>query len=287
FVHNKIPVSECIISETGIYTNCGRGSIKYTLRKFQNSSNQPNITYPSLDLSPQAKSLLDSSFSLDSSNVVAGAKASGYASKGGGSGVSVSDISKPVSSFTSYFDKPISTGTSYSIPKRTGTAEGSKDDTKPPVIGTHTGGSVSGGSANTGTHTGAGSGSGSNTSTDTATGAGATGEKAGEVAGSNSQTNTAVAEGTTTSAEDEKDDLPEIPVVGDILKPLIDWRNQLLSGLHINPISGTCPVISIQVFDSAINIDAHCQVFEQLAGIISAMMIAVWSFLTFRVLFSA
>ncbi|EQA08270.1 hypothetical protein HPS8415995_1549 [Glaesserella parasuis 84-15995] len=26
FVHNKIPVSECIISETGIYTNCGRGS---------------------------------------------------------------------------------------------------------------------------------------------------------------------------------------------------------------------------------------------------------------------
>ncbi|MDO9931847.1 DNA cytosine methyltransferase, partial [Glaesserella parasuis] len=27
FVHNKIPVSECIISETGIYTNCGRGSI--------------------------------------------------------------------------------------------------------------------------------------------------------------------------------------------------------------------------------------------------------------------
>ncbi|MDP0206425.1 hypothetical protein, partial [Glaesserella parasuis] len=25
-VHNKIPVSECIISETGIYTNCGRGS---------------------------------------------------------------------------------------------------------------------------------------------------------------------------------------------------------------------------------------------------------------------
>ncbi|WP_214640676.1 hypothetical protein, partial [Glaesserella parasuis] len=28
FVHNKIPVSECIISETGIYTNCGRGSQK-------------------------------------------------------------------------------------------------------------------------------------------------------------------------------------------------------------------------------------------------------------------
>ncbi|WP_439108245.1 hypothetical protein, partial [Glaesserella parasuis] len=28
FVHNKIPVSECIISETGIYTNCGRGSVK-------------------------------------------------------------------------------------------------------------------------------------------------------------------------------------------------------------------------------------------------------------------
>ncbi|MFW9294134.1 hypothetical protein ACN9OF_10190, partial [Glaesserella parasuis] len=28
FVHNKIPVSECIISETGIYTNCGRGSLK-------------------------------------------------------------------------------------------------------------------------------------------------------------------------------------------------------------------------------------------------------------------
>ncbi|WP_214644859.1 factor H binding protein domain-containing protein, partial [Glaesserella parasuis] len=27
FVHNKIPVSECIISETGIYTNCGRGSL--------------------------------------------------------------------------------------------------------------------------------------------------------------------------------------------------------------------------------------------------------------------
>ncbi|MFK5208422.1 hypothetical protein, partial [Glaesserella parasuis] len=31
FVHNKIPVSECIISETGIYTNCGRGSLKYSL----------------------------------------------------------------------------------------------------------------------------------------------------------------------------------------------------------------------------------------------------------------
>ncbi|MDP0378001.1 hypothetical protein Q7X32_11480, partial [Glaesserella parasuis] len=29
-VHNKIPVSECIISETGIYTNCGRGSISLT-----------------------------------------------------------------------------------------------------------------------------------------------------------------------------------------------------------------------------------------------------------------
>ncbi|MFK5213009.1 hypothetical protein, partial [Glaesserella parasuis] len=25
--NNKIPVSECIISETGIYTNCGRGSL--------------------------------------------------------------------------------------------------------------------------------------------------------------------------------------------------------------------------------------------------------------------
>ncbi|MDO9931798.1 hypothetical protein Q7429_11355, partial [Glaesserella parasuis] len=29
FVHNKIPVSECIISETGIYTNCGRGSVEW------------------------------------------------------------------------------------------------------------------------------------------------------------------------------------------------------------------------------------------------------------------
>ncbi|MDP0250311.1 hypothetical protein Q7270_10890, partial [Glaesserella parasuis] len=37
FVHNKIPVSECIISETGIYTNCGRGSTETELSKVDGS----------------------------------------------------------------------------------------------------------------------------------------------------------------------------------------------------------------------------------------------------------
>ncbi|MGX2970467.1 hypothetical protein ACWIVY_09355, partial [Ursidibacter sp. B-7004-1] len=289
--YDKVPVYENINNISNHLNSSNRAeTYEVTADSLSNVFNSDIQDYirglepNTLEISSLSKSVLDSSFNLTPSNISKGSQKLGYTSNSGGGGISAKSFTDPVSSFTSYFDRPTSTGRRITIPNRNSatadTATGNKDDSRPKPIGTSTGGTV-------GT-----SGKNADIGTSTTTGGAVTGDKVGEVSTSNSSSNTRAEAGATTNApskaeEDEEEDLPAVPVVTDILKPLIDWRNDMLSLLKVPPISGTCPALSFSFYDVNISVDAHCLVFNEISGLISAFMTAIWAIAAFRVLFSA
>lgn len=289
-----------------IYTS----EIKHTLKSSSSD----------LGVSAQSRAMLDSSFELPPMAVSRGAERSGFSSGGGGgysgSGVTMKDISQSLTTFRQWFDSSSggrgrlgSIGGSSGIGDDVGGIDDSVTSPKPDNnIGDNVGGSsgsvggVNGGTgSNTGiggaTGTGAsdsgavsgGSATGANSGATSGTGAGVTGEKAGDVSNSDSTTGTGTGSGTFEDADsdDEPDSLPLIPSAFDILKPLEDWKNSLLAKLNISSISGTCPDLQFDIFDSSVSTDVHCQIYEKIAHIISACMALVWGIMAFRIVFSA
>ncbi|MFC1047205.1 hypothetical protein ACFGWI_06830 [Pasteurella multocida] len=51
--------------------------------------------------------------------------------------------------------------------------------------------------------------------------------------------------------------------------------------------SGSCPTVSIPVFNSIHSIDVHCQIFDKNGGKISAIFSLIWGFIVIRILLSA
>lgn len=244
-------------------------------------------------LSPQARNLLSSAFVLTPQNVATGARRAGLTTTGGG-GISVKDLSNPVSTFKTFFTNnsdrrsiPIGVSNNADIAH----SPSDSDRNKPKPVGAGANGGTSGTNSGSipGSNTGIGSGSSSNTDVTTGSGAGA-------IPTSNTQTNAgSVTVGTSASSATDKPEetprpeaLPLIPDALDILKPLTDWRLNLISYLQISPASGTCPTFQFDFIDgSQISIDTHCIVFEKISQTISLFMSAVWAILAFRVLFSA
>ena len=59
------------------------------------------------------------------------------------------------------------------------------------------------------------------------------------------------------------------------------------SGFTVAGSSGSCPTFSVNVFDQTIGTDWHCQIWLDVAPILSAVMLAVWGFYGLRVIGSA
>lgn len=253
------------------------------------------------DLSPKAKNALGSNFSLSNRDIPRSVSGS----------VSVSSVSEPKVALRDSF------WTSSSSSKRSYRLIG-KDNNVGDGISTNTGSDTNAGSGSTaidtpsknddrlplpgngsvGTHSGAGHSGVTNPSgagTDTNAGAGSSanaGSTAGSATGSKVTTQTgSTATGTTgEKAEDEeldKPDLPAIPEAKDILKPLLDWRNELLSSIVSPSIGGSCPTYTISIFDATIEMESHCTIFEKIAGALSAISMMFWYFLAFRIVMSA
>ncbi|MEG9490854.1 hypothetical protein [Mannheimia indoligenes] len=255
------------------------------------------------DLSPKAKNALGSNFSLSHRDIPKSVSGS----------VSTSSVSEPKVALRDSFwasgssskrsyrligkDNNIGDGTSTNTGSDTNAGGGSttvdtptKNDDRLPLPGN--GSSVdtnSGASGNSGTGSSTGTGSDTNAGAGSATNAGST---TGSTAGSKSTTQTgSTTTGTTgEKAEDEeldKPDLPTIPEASDILKPLLDWRNELLSSFVSPSIGGSCPTYTISIFDTNIEMESHCTVFEKISGALSAISMLFWYFLAFRIVMSA
>lgn len=82
---------------------------------------------------------------------------------------------------------------------------------------------------------------------------------------------------------------PDLPMVTgqEILQPLIDLREKLLEKLNFNIPSGSCQAINIDFFGNAVSSDAHCQLAETIAPLISALMLLIYNILAFRIILSS
>lgn len=139
-------------------------------------------------------------------------------------------------------------------------------------------GSTSGNTAGDSTGSGVGSGSSAETGTSAVTGAGSL-SGAGSLTGSRTKEKEVA----------ENLDAPSLlDITGkEILQPLLDLKDNLLEGLTFSNVSGTCPTATFEAFQRSYNIEAHCIVFDKVSGAISAVMLAIWAILGFRIVFSA
>lgn len=88
------------------------------------------------------------------------------------------------------------------------------------------------------------------------------------------------------------------PFGTDVVPGYSDSLNAALSGIKRSPIGsavsnirwptgGSCPVYSMQLFNSSISITEHCTVWESVGSALSAVFLAIWAFAAVRVFLSA
>lgn len=88
------------------------------------------------------------------------------------------------------------------------------------------------------------------------------------------------------------------PFGTDVVPGYSDSLNAALSGIKRSPIGsavsnirwptgGSCPVYSMQLFNSSISITEHCTVWDSVGSALSAVFLAIWAFAAVRVFLSA
>lgn len=228
------------------------------------SSSAPSI-------SSKARSLLDSSFKFTPSSIPSFVSGS----------VSASDVAEPVKDYLKPKFVP------NSVENDSDVVEQPQDNSKPKPLSIPitTNGGASAGGRNVGES--------DDISTDDRVGTNA-------ISISNSQsgmriqtqTNTQIGNRTETidkeeDSIDENIDFSLIPGATNILQPLIDWRDSLLSAIEFSSPYGSCPVYSMTIFDVDVVMESHCLIFEKIAPILSVMSLIIWNILAFRIIFSA
>lgn len=88
------------------------------------------------------------------------------------------------------------------------------------------------------------------------------------------------------------------PFGTDVVPGYSDSLNAALTGIERSPIGsavsnirwptgGSCPVYSLQLFNSSISITEHCTVWDSVGSALSAVFLAIWAFAAVRVFLSA
>lgn len=232
-------------------------------------------------------------------------------STGGNSGVRANDLAKSSSSGFSEFNKAVKERREYlgsstrlhdkpkenKLPVDTNAGESTANtaekerDKLAPSQNTATGSSSSGSNVGGSTSPIGGTNTGGNTGT--ATGSGSiSGSSSTSSTNSISKTDATTAPNAVAKSEGsekENEDGLNLPALEDfdVLKPLRDWRESLMGKVHGVNISGTCPALSLDIFGSAVSTQVHCDIFENIRGILTAVMSLVWSFVAFRIVFEA
>ncbi|TGZ99345.1 hypothetical protein, partial [Rodentibacter pneumotropicus] len=82
---------------------------------------------------------------------------------------------------------------------------------------------------------------------------------------------------------------PTLPIVSEIeiLQPLIDLKEELISKLNFNLPAGTCQALNIDFFNNTISSDAHCQLAEKIAPTLASIMLLIYYIFAFRIMLSA
>ena len=230
-------------------------------------------------------------------------------STGGNSGVRANDLAKSSSSGFSEFNKAVKERREY-LGSSTRLHDKPKEN-KPPVD-TNAGESTANtaekerdklalsqntatGSSSSGSNVGGSTSpiGGTNMGGNTATGSGSiSGSSSTSSTNSISKTDATTAPNAVAKSEEpekENEDGLNLPALEDfdVLKPLRDWRESLMGKVHGVNISGTCPALSLDIFGSAVSTQVHCDIFENIRGILTAVMSLVWSFVAFRIVFEA
>lgn len=263
-------------------------------------------------LSEESKNIISrSDFSVKSSN---------YSRVSASGGVSANDLSRSASSSFSEFDKVVVTRSGGKFSTSSKPYEKPVNNTPPvgPVADTNAGeasanaaetdkkslhsknSATTQGNSSSDTNIGGSNGSAIGSGTGSGAGIGSTsgiGISSGSSAGSfsTSNTNTAASTGAATATKSESDsddgdnDQLNLPTLDefDVLKPLKDWRENLLSKVQEVNVNGTCPQFSIEIFGTNISTSVHCEIFDSLRGALMAVMSLVWSFIAFRIVFEA
>ncbi|MCX2960259.1 hypothetical protein [Rodentibacter caecimuris] len=108
------------------------------------------------------------------------------------------------------------------------------------------------------------------------------------VSGSQAGTISKPIEGTKTEITDGYQDpiLPEVSGI-EILQPLLNLKEELLSKLNFNLPAGSCQALNIDFFNTSISSDAHCQLAERIAPMLASIMLLIYYIIAFRIILSA
>lgn len=83
----------------------------------------------------------------------------------------------------------------------------------------------------------------------------------------------------------------EVPGFGESLEQVFKGIQESPIGQAVTSISfpsgGTCPVSSVSLLNTSITFDSHCDLWGQIAPILSAVFLAVWALLAVRIFLSA
>jgi len=174
------------------------------------------------------------------------------------------------------------------IAKGTDTVEDVEDRNKPAPPTT------SGALDNTGNlNPATGSGADTNISSDGKVSAGSNssvGSNTGAVSNSQASSISKPAESAETK-EEEKSDYkePDLPLITgiEILQPLLNLKDSLLSTLNFNVPAGSCPIFNIDFFGSNLTLDVHCTIIEKIAAAISALFLIIYNIFAIRIVLSS
>lgn len=87
--------------------------------------------------------------------------------------------------------------------------------------------------------------------------------------------------------EEEKSNYkePDLPLITgiEILQPLLNLKDNLLSTLNFNVPLGSCPTFNIDFFGSNLSLDVHCTIIEKIAAAISALFLIIYNIFAIRI----
>lgn len=63
--------------------------------------------------------------------------------------------------------------------------------------------------------------------------------------------------------------LEEVSTIQSMMQPLFDWKDSFVSSLVVPNVAGECPTSSVYIFGRNVHLNAHCNIFTNVAPLLS------------------